>query len=64
MDLSFQEKNGLKIRYLVVEILSKNLVSFFLGHPVGSGTIKGMVTVIEVVSVLGIVKILRKGSLD
>ena len=31
------EKNGLKIRYLVVGILSKNLVSFFLGHPVGTG---------------------------
>ena len=28
------EKNGLKIRYLVAEILSKNPVSFFLGHPV------------------------------
>merc|ERR1711942_338595 len=28
------KKNGLKIRYLVAEILSKNPVSFFLGHPV------------------------------
>ena len=28
------EKNILKIRYMVVEILSKNPVSFFLGHPV------------------------------
>ena len=28
------EKNDLKIRSLVAEILSKNPVSFFLGHPV------------------------------
>ena len=28
------EKNDLKIRYLVAEILSKHPVSFFLGHPV------------------------------
>ena len=35
MDLSFQErKNDLKIRLLVAEILSKTLVSLFLGHPV------------------------------
>ena len=33
------EKNGLKIRYLVAEILSKNGVLSFLGHPVVSGTI-------------------------
>ena len=33
------EKNGLKIRYLVAEILSKNGVLFFWGHPVVSGTI-------------------------
>ena len=30
------ETNGLKIRYLVAEILSKKVVSFFLGHPVES----------------------------
>ena len=28
------EKNDLKIRYLVTEILSKHGVLFFLGHPV------------------------------
>ena len=28
------EKNDLKILHLVAEILGKNLVSFFLGHPV------------------------------
>ena len=28
------EKNYLEIGYLVAEILSKNPVSFFLGHPV------------------------------
>ena len=28
------EKNSLKIRYLVAEILSKNCGSFFSGHPV------------------------------
>ena len=28
------EKDDLKIRYLVVEILSKNPVLIFLGHPV------------------------------
>ena len=28
------EKNGLKIQYLVAEILSKSGVLFFLGHPV------------------------------
>ena len=28
-----REKNVLKLRYLVVEILSKNGVLFFLGHP-------------------------------
>ena len=28
------EKSDMKIRYLVAEILSKNRVSFFLGHPV------------------------------
>ena len=28
------QENGLKIWYLVAEILSKNPVSFFLGHPV------------------------------
>ena len=33
------ETNGLKILYLVVEILSKNGVLFFLGHPVMSVTI-------------------------
>ena len=30
----FKRKNNLKIRYLVAEILSKNGVSFSLGHPV------------------------------
>ena len=35
MDLSFQEKKKhLEIRYLVAEILSKNPVLLFLGHPV------------------------------
>merc|ERR1711942_100368 len=34
------EKNGLKIRYLVAKILSKKVVSFFLGHPVGWGKIE------------------------
>ena len=29
-----EEKNDLKIRYLVAEILSKNPVLLFLGHPV------------------------------
>ena len=37
LDLSFQgEKNYLKIRFLVAEILIKNRVSFFLGRPVWS----------------------------
>ena len=35
MDLSFQKKNDLKIWYLVVEILSRNLFLLFLEHPVG-----------------------------
>ena len=39
MDLSFQEKNGSKIQYLVAEVLSKNGVLYFLGHPIVSGTI-------------------------
>ena len=32
MDLSFQEKKRIRIRYLVTEILSKKTVLFFLGH--------------------------------
>ena len=32
-----EEKNDLKIRYLVAKILSKNCGSFFSGHPVYFG---------------------------